>query len=309
MVFSSHIGGSQPGGGGGTGPTGPTGAPAGPTGATGPTGLTGPTGATGATGPAGATGATGITGGTGSTGATGATGATGSGSTGATGATGATGSGGGGLTFHAEISAAELASLNSVPIDIGIAPVPGKIIRVTEASWQFKPGTSVFGASTTGLVIYDQTTFGDFAPGQFSAIDYTLTDPQIAGFAANVTVVTTGTINKALLAWTSTDLGVWGPITSSSVDAAGSLYAPGDTFTLGGYSGDATGEVDTVDVGGGVVTYHLTNPGTSYQTGSDNGADTNTGIGVGLTLNLVVSTPETGTVWIDGTYTIVDAIS
>lgn len=110
-------------------------------GAAGPTGPTGSTGATGATGATGSTGATGATGATGSTGATGATG-----STGATGATG-------GLTASTSLTAAQIKTLNSVPISLVSAPGATSYIEVISASIRYTYNTTAFTSTTVQLQI------------------------------------------------------------------------------------------------------------------------------------------------------------
>lgn len=61
-------------------------------------------------------------------------------------------------------------------------------------------------------------------------------------------------------------------IVTSSQTFPGTLYAPGDTGNINQNDGNPAGEtlavyvVDTVDGGGGVLTYHLSASGCAYQT-------------------------------------------
>lgn len=61
--------------------------------------------------------------------------------------------------------------------------------------------------------------------------------------------------------WTPSGVGA---ILTSTIAAIGSGYATGDTGTIEAGNFDATYVIDTVDGGGGVVTFHLDNPGTGY---------------------------------------------
>jgi hypothetical protein len=96
------------------------------------------------------------------------------------------------------------------------------------------------------------------------------------------------------------DIDPRGPITDSAVNTfqPGSGYAPGDTFTVTDDSGDAVGEVDTVD-SGAVTAFHLTSPGTFYERGpsataklSGGGDDT-----LQIIINEVDDSDVTMTVW------------
>ncbi len=123
----------------------------GPTGATGPTG-SGTTGATGATGGVGATGASAtpcIPCDPGPPGATGATGPSSLGSTGPSGPIGATGPG---YTLASlTLTAAQIKTANSIPIQIIAAPSAGIAIEVNSASVKYTPGTVAFDAAVPKL--------------------------------------------------------------------------------------------------------------------------------------------------------------
>ena len=80
-----------------------------------------------------------------------------------------------------------------------------------------------------------------------------------------------------------------GNISSSTKNASGLGYAMGDTFTVNGGCDQATGVVDTVGGGGAVATYHLTATGDGYATTAGNATTATTGVGTGLTLNIVAA--------------------
>lgn len=78
-----------------------------------------------------------------------------------------------------------------------------------------------------------------------------------------------------------------GHIRTTTIQNAGSFYAPGDTgFIVGGDSG-ATYVIDSVDAGA-VATYHLTAPGSGYlvETGYVTTATSGAGTGAGFRLNI-----------------------
>jgi hypothetical protein len=72
-----------------------------------------------------------------------------------------------------------------------------------------------------------------------------------------------------------------------SIAAAGMNYVVGDTGTVTGGNNDAVYVVDTVDGGGGVLTLHLSNPGSSYVVAADLPTVATAGVGTGLLLSVV----------------------
>jgi large repetitive protein len=85
---------------------------------------------------------------------------------------------------------------------------------------------------------------------------------------------------------------------------AGGGYAPGDTFTvdhLNGTGTAATGTVQTVDGGGGVLLYTLTGAGTNYYVVTGVTTTTTSGGGSGLTLNIDYLSPMGGDGYVKAT--------
>lgn len=76
-----------------------------------------------------------------------------------------------------------------------------------------------------------------------------------------------------------------GNITSSTLNAGGLGYAPGDAFSILNDAVNATGAVDTVGAAGVVLTYHLVLQGAGF-TSASGVATTTTGAGTGLTLDI-----------------------
>jgi hypothetical protein len=90
--------------------------------------------------------------------------------------------------------------------------------------------------------------------------------------------------------------GTGGVIATSALNAAGSGYAPGDTVAPAGGNGDAVLVIDTVDGGGGVLTFHLSADGTLYPTADGVPTYALTGAGNGFTVDITASAivPATG---------------
>ena len=92
-----------------------------------------------------------------------------------------------------------------------------------------------------------------------------------------------------------------GAISTSTIASAGTLYVTGETGALTGGSGSgATFEINTVDTGGEILTYTVTDGGHGYAVG-DTLIITSTGTGTGGTLSVSTITADDGT-----TYTVGD---
>lgn len=132
------------------------------------------------------------------------------------------------------------------------------------------------------------------------------------GVPTAVTLITPGDLYRNDTGLDATQIS---NIVSSVLNAGGTGYAPGDTFTVNVGSGNA-GVVDTVDGGGAVLTYHLTADGTEATTTTGAASTATSGIGTGLTLNIVAGEQTqtmkvgltivhiTGTVRLMGTYNV-----
>lgn len=108
----------------------------------------------------------------------------------------------------------------------------------------------------------------------------------------------------------------YGAIASATKNAGGSGYSVGDTGTIAGNASDgdwdpgpvaATYHVDSVDGGGAVLTFHLTNAGSNYATGSGLATTKTSGAGTGFTVNIGSVNPGDGTVSLTLAYLIVGA--
>jgi hypothetical protein len=76
-----------------------------------------------------------------------------------------------------------------------------------------------------------------------------------------------------------------------NITSVGAGYLVGDTFTIGSGSGDATGTVTSTNAQGIVTGIQLTFGGTSYVSGT-NVSTTDSGVGQGLTVNVVAQTSD-----------------
>lgn len=221
---------------------------------------------------------------------------------------GGSGGGGGSSELHTTtiITAAQFRSLFSSPQNVTPVPAAGKQISVTQFTGQYVHGTSTF--SNLGLVLAyanaptldilgNQVTFSP-PPGDDCTL---LLGPYVGGN------VLSGNFGGQRLVLSSTsNLGNYGPISSSSLNSGGSGWAINDTFTVDGITSSATGVVDTVDGGGAILTYHLDALGNSYKTAIGVGISATIGVGVDATLDLTVTVPGTGHMQIDVFYNLVD---
>lgn len=161
---------------------------------------------------------------------------------------------------------------------------------------QYRAGSSSFGAvdgssydPVRGVAAYANGTYGPLT----QTVGSGLWNPTV--FGANVVGGDTLTV-KFCTPPVATDPAAVGPIATTSLAAGGAGYAPGDTFEInwwGSIPPDAIGVVDTVDGGGAVVTYHLTNNGLDQDPFADVSTIVLTGGGDGnLAINVLTVVPN-----------------
>lgn len=198
-------------------------------------------------------------------------------------------------TATIRVTAAQLSALNSVPILALAAPGAGKaIVPVAAATFgslggapmQFLPGDSWSHFGDLPVSVNYGNPPGSNAPWIGSPIQGLLgTDLLTTTALQPVTVADVSAIfNNQPLYFTSQ--GGTGRITASTLNTGGLGYAPGDTFTVDGDAGDATGIVNTVGALGVVTDYSVTDGGHSYPIGGGVTTTATTGIGTGLTINI-----------------------
>ena len=212
------------------------------------------------------------------------------------------------------IGAMQLTTLHSAPVQIVADPGNGKRIVFVAGALQLLAGPAgqpTFSDSNLGLGIAGALVAIIDPDGLHGVIGNSLAF--VCGSAATPAEIAPG----ALVLSSTDDMGVWGEITSISVTAgnAGLLYADGDLFNISGASGDAIGIVTGVGAGGAVtsvaVTGAGTNPGTSYTTGTGNATvPISPSLGDGnLQVDIVVSTPQTGTAQVDVAYYLINTLT
>lgn len=278
-------------------------------------------------------GSGGPSGGGGGGGATGPTGATG-----ATGPTGSTGSSGGGSSATVTLTSAQIKGLDLTPVTIIAAPGVGKAIQLIAPPFvQYKFGTVKYpvtainpgivislnytAAANVGLNLAEVNDFVTRAPGTPPSISTQLlvfsgpssANSTFAGLFAAIPIANTPIVlgvaaDNNFLSYNC------GPITTLTVANGGLLYAVNDTFTIDagvtkGDTGDATGHVTSVSVGGVVTGVAINAPGVSYMVTT---ANSNSGpyptahtSGIGndaLTLNVTGATTGDGTAVVTALY-------
>lgn len=222
------------------------------------------------------------------------------------------------VTVSVAISQAQLTSLDSVPIDIVPPPGANKVVRVIQGAVQYKAGIETFGTSSVVQLYY---TTQENGPCIFD-INFSSLSDQLAyvrGDATPALKYTDGNLtNVGLhLYMGAGDLGIWGPVSSASINVKGVSYAVDDTgifFAVGSGDGqvNATYKVTGVDGGGGVTSLVVTDPGVCYATATavdTSGDGAQPGSGTGLTVDITVDTSATGTAQVDITYIAMDVLT
>lgn len=226
-----------------------------------------------------------------------------------------TGGGGSGLllTASVELTAAEVLALDSVPIQVVAAPGSGKAISVVKAVGVYTFVSRKFSKDPNG-----SSTLLKIRWGASSATDETWTDlysaisGAISAASDNVnatflTDVPSADYDNQPLSLASAHSLRFGPIATSTKNAGGTGYAPGDTGTVDGAgSADATYVIDTVDGGGAVLTYHLDASGTAYEDTIGVTTTASSGGGSGFTIDITDVAKGNGTLEITIYYVLLD---
>lgn len=199
-----------------------------------------------------------------------------------------------------DLTTAEIAALNSSPITLVAAQGAGTVIDVVKATFQYLAGTEPFGegvelrlllgAERVAVTLNVTAGFEGLDSLLVGLVPLVAVDAEVQ--ALNLPLASCE--NTALRLHASGDPGLTGPILTDSLSNGGADFAPGDTFTVNNSLGGtlAAGEVDTVDGGGAILTYHRTSNGTLYPVGQPSLTAT-TGIGTGAEINIDTITPLT----------------
>lgn len=210
------------------------------------------------------------------------------------------------LTQTTQISHAQLLALGSSPISVIPAPGASKVIIPGAYIFRYDFLTRAYsgdGGSANGF-FYGNITAGNVpgfllnAPGSFVLAG----PPPISVFSPAV-----GDYTNQPLNFGGTNLNA-GPISVATVGAKGAGYAINDTGFVNTGSGDAAYVVDTVDGGGGILTFHFSDPGAAYVVGNGQITIVSTGSGNGaFTVNVASVLQGQGSASITMLYSIEDA--
>lgn len=232
---------------------------------------------------------------------------------------GVDGGGGAVLVAQLQIDAGSIAELNGSPVELVPAPGAGLAVRLVAVTAEYVAGDDGWLLSDTWGLYYADA---DGPPLTIGSEEFLISpgltvvgDLQVATVNVLGAVVVADADNAPVVVSTEDDDPTpTGPIVAVEVDDGGALYAPGDTGAIlnaAPSDNTATYEVDTVDGGGAVLTFHVVDVGASYTTGAgDNPKDTVTGgaqpgIGTGLTVNVTEIPPADGTLLITALYHVV----
>lgn len=227
------------------------------------------------------------------------------------------GGGGGVLPFDIAIDQLQLTRLASHPLVAGLSIPAGKIAFPISMTLQYQAGTAAFEGSDK-FFQYQWTATGEIAlAAQISSIVDTTANRFFTqgGGSGDEPASYAALLGSDLELATNGDLGLWGPIASSTLSdgGGGAGYASGDTGNVTSPGGaDATYTVTTVDGDGDVLTYTLDTPGNSFTTATDMATvagGSQPGAGTGFMIDVIVSQCETGTALVTGTYILMDALA
>jgi hypothetical protein len=199
-----------------------------------------------------------------------------------------------------DLTANQIAHLNSVPLEIVPAPGSGKALLYLNSTGQIKNSSIPFIVNSNVYIHYT----GDDT--NLSTDSFYVGGPDsLFSMAVNIGTINVPRVNSenkglSLVVGADDLSGAMNSVTCP-LDG-GSGYAVNDTFSVGSDGGDTdgTGIVDAVS--GGVVTAcHITGNGYGYLTGSHNTNSTSGGGDNALSVDILTTTPANGTarVWIN----------
>lgn len=187
-----------------------------------------------------------------------------------------------------DLTAEQIAFLESGEVEVVEAQGPGTWIVPVAATFQYTPGVSPFANGGGQLALGSSSAHLTSANAAFNELNSWVRPFEPNAFANSQTSVE----NLPLELYAATDPEYAGSILTSDVEDAGTGYEIGDEITLV-VNDDGTAAVLTVDtVGddGEVLTYHITNPGDGYGT-EPTAQDTTSGVGEGFSLSVDTITP------------------
>ncbi len=208
------------------------------------------------------------------------------------------------------LTAAQLATLGTVPVAIPVANPAGHMLVATDYIEQFQYVNSTFDFSAGHLVLLDtgngiliNPTVQTFASDVMSAQPITVGVRATADVAgAGFKLGTVGNANPTHA----------GPVATISLGVGGLGYAPNDTGVIHTGNNDATYRVTTIGALGVVTGVVLVAAGSNYTTAGNPHATSpggaQPGVGAGLTINTLTFTVGTSSLLVAVAYVPVTPI-
>ena len=226
---------------------------------------------------------------------------------------GGIGGGGGGLSSATvQIDGSAISTLNSVPVELVAAPNSGHCIVPVVWTAEYVAGPCAYVFPGLVSLFYGAPALGApvGAGGIQTAFNWNSAAAPTSGWTNTIGLIgqvapDPANVNGAAvnLAAATGDATVYGPIDTTTLNDGGSGYAAGDTGTIDGnqYGSAAAYVVDTVDGGGAVLTYHVTDPGDGYTTATGvtttpGGSQPGAGSGFTVDVTIVAALGDTLTI-------------
>lgn len=186
------------------------------------------------------------------------------------------------------ISAAQLRTLNTAPVEVAPAPGAGRAIVSFYMVGEFVPVTYPYSQPDNAVIV--ASVYVDPSKNQFSANYKALLQSAAATYQGTANadlnpLLTASAANLPLLLKLNADL-TGGQIAASTRNAGGTGYAVNDTGTIDpGNNGSAAYKVLTLGADNAVSTYQITDPGNGYVVTDALDTDSS-GIGTGFKVNV-----------------------
>lgn len=209
-----------------------------------------------------------------------------------------------------QLTAGQIATLSTLPVQVVPAPGAGKLIVPFGVAYVFDVGGQAFHTAVGGLDTLDVLYSPSLDPLDASVVSMVTAAYSAFGYSAAVPgqyAILPGDDNSALVVKALSDYNA-GPIETATITAGGLGYASNDTGTITTGSGDATYRVLSVGAGGAVSHLVVVNRGTAYTTGAGQATatgGTQPGVGVGLTVNITAVQLGNGTLKVITYYQII----
>lgn len=217
------------------------------------------------------------------------------------------------LEATALVTGADLGTLFSAPVPFIAAPPAGSAVVVLEVLMRCVIADVGFTTSISPDLFYGTPPGANRATSSDWNFGPATSDKSTTGIASNGSAIDTEERDaQPVLLGAGSDVARAGPIVTASLADGGAGYAVGDTgeVDLDIYGGGAAYEIDTVDGGGAVLTFHLTSAGAGYSTVNNplttTAGGAQPGAGTGLTVNVDAIAAPDGTLFVQALYSVVE---